>query len=245
MKYLLLLLFCLESLFAIVTIKPADVGEKKPGISGAVLLSLNTYRGNTDTDATDIGGVIQFDTNHTVSFIKASYSYGEANGITNTNKAFIHTRNIYALFKDMDSELFYQLQNNAFQNLNLRMLLGMGARLHVGDPLFSGRGYLGLGIMHVTEEEQNSAQNDFEHYNIYLSYKLTPYPDMTLALVSYYQPRINDASDYLLLSTAEFDYAINKKLTLTFSVNYSVDSKPASGVKPEDFSQHTALNFKF
>lgn len=245
MRYLFLLFFTLNMLFAIVDIKPVDVGEKEQGFSGEVLLALSNYRGNTNTDATDVGTTLRYDTNKSVTFMKGSYNYGEANGVRNINKAFVHVRNIYEFLPKMDNELFYQLQSNEFQNLVSRELLGIDERFHVGDPIFSGRGYLGVGLMHVREIETGKSVTNYERYNIYLSYKFAPRPNITLAFIAYYQPRLDDFSDYLVLSTGQIDIVLTQKLTLKMTLNYSEDSQPAAGVEPYDFSQKTALSYKF
>ncbi len=245
MRFLLTLLLTSLPLFAIVSIKPLDVGEKPAGFSGEFIFSLSNNRGNTDTDATDTGLTLQYDRNSSLLFFKASYQYGESQGVTNIDKSFGHIRHIHKLSGHWDDELFLQQQQNAFQSLNGRTLGGAGLRLNGGDPKTTGRAYLGVGAFHVIERVENISKEHFERANIYLSYKYTPKKDTTVALVTYYQPRLDDSSDYMQLSTMQIDLKVTENISFKISFDYTYDSKPALGVGTYDYSQTTALKYKF
>ena len=247
MKLLLLLFtFSLSTYaFAIVTIKPLDVNEKPQGFSGELSFSWASNRGNSEIDTTEAGLYLQHDRNNSLAFIKSSYSYGEAAGVKNIDKSFIHFRHIHKLSSHFDDEIFIQKQRDLFQKLNSRVLAGAGLRIHAGDPKKMGRIYLGAGAFTLTEEEQTVAKNSYERGNFYLSYKYAPQKNYTLALVSYYQPRTDRSSDYLQLSTAELNLAITKEFSIKLSVQYNVNSMPETGVSAYDFAQKTALKYSF
>ena len=244
-KFLLAVCILHSYLFAIVSIKPLDIGEESVGFSGDVMLAVSSNRGNSDTDAIDTGLALQYDANQTLTFIKASYKYGEANSETNIDKSFIHLRNIYKISTHFDWESFAQHQRNAFQSLTSRLLLGGGTRINGYLPLLGGKAYFGLGAFHVQEEETSLEITRFTRANIYLSYKLKATKNLSMAVVSYYQPRFGNTEDYLLLTTAQFDFTINKSFALKLSINHIMDSIPAQGVSTYDFSQTTALKYNF
>ncbi|MDH5464228.1 MAG: DUF481 domain-containing protein [Thiovulaceae bacterium] len=244
-KLLIFLLVLHSSLFAIVSIKPVDIGEKNSGFSVDMMASWSSNQGNSETESFNFGNAIQYDAKQTLTFINASINYGTAKGETNVDKGFIHLRNIYKIVNHLDWETFVQRQRNAFQSLTSRLLLGGGMRINGQLPLIGGKAYLGLGAFHVKEEETSLATKNFARANIYLSYKLKATKNLSLALVSYYQPRFTDLSDYLLLTTTQFDLKINKRFSLLLSINHTMDSLPAQGVSSYDFSQTTALKYKF
>jgi hypothetical protein len=233
------------SLFAIVTVKPLDIGEKPEGYSGELSFSWNVNEGNSNTDARSAGLYLQQDYNESLLFIKASYDYGESLGTNYMDKSFLHARRIHRLYEHIDDEVFMQEQSDAFQSLTSRTLVGAGLRWHNGDANKSGRFYLGLGAFYLTELETNLPEEHYARANFYFSYKYAPSNQYTFAFVSYYQPRADDTSDYLLLSTGEINIALSEKLALKFSMSYNVNSDPALGVVPEDYSQNTAIKYTF
>lgn len=244
-RFLLLFSLLLIPAFAIVTIKPMDIGEKALGYSGEFSFAWTSNRGNSETDTTQAGLYVQKDFNRSLYFIKGSYKYGENAGQKNIDNSFIHLRRIHKLSTHVDDEQFTQQQSDTFQNLTLRTLVGAGLRIHRGDPKKYGRFYLGLGGFYLTEKEQGLGEADYGRGNFYLSYKYAPRKDYTFALVTYYQPRMDQSSDYLQLSTAELNLAFNKSFSIRFAVNYNVNSHPLPGVNAYDYSQTTALKYKF
>jgi len=244
-RFLPLFLLCLLPAFAIVTIKPLDIGEKSLGYSGELSFSWNSNRGNSETDATDAGLYLQYDMNSSLVFLKSSYKYGESLGVKNVDKSFIHFRRIHKLFEHLDDEQFIQQQSDTFQSLTSRTLGGMGLRVHMGDPKKSGRLYLGLGAFYLTEKEIGIISKDYGRGNFYISYKFAPQKNYNFALVSYYQPRVDQSRDYLQLSTAELNLIFSKQFSVKFSVEYNVNSLPEAGVKAYDYTQKTALKYTF
>lgn len=246
LKIIFLLSFLFyQQAFAIVTIKPHDVGENPLGWSGELSFTWNSDRGNSETDTTEAGLYLQYDMNNSLVFLKGSYNYGESLGVKNIDKSFMHVRRIHKLFAHLDDEQFIQEQQDSFQSLQLRTLAGAGLRLHMGNPKKIGRLYFGLGAFYLTEKENNLAEANYGRGNFYISYKFAPQKDLTFSLVSYYQPRVDQKDDYLQLSTAELNIDFNKRFSVIFSVNYNINSLPALGVKPYDYSQKTALKYKF
>ena len=246
-KHLLVLFFLLTApqLFAIVTIKPLDVGEDKPGFSGEFALSLDVNRGNSETDSSALGLYIKHDRNNSLIFLKSSYDHGQSAGLVNIDKSFIHVRHIHKLSKTIDDEFFIQQQNDTFQSLNSRAMLGAGLRISTGNPKKTGRIYFGIGAFYLTESETNLPIASYVRTNTYLSYKFDPKTNYNFSLVSYYQPKMSDKSDYLLQTTAEFNLNINKDLAIKLSISYNENSRPVSGVEPYDYSQTTSLKYKF
>lgn len=245
MYKLWLFLVLLTSVHAIVTIKPVDVGGKKAGLSGELVGAYSIHKGNTDLSATDIGGAIQLDTNTTVSVVKASYKRGDAKEVLTINQGFLHARFITTVHSVFDGEMFVQEQFNTFTKLISRTLLGTGTRINIGQATTYGKGYLGLGGFYAAELEENTPFDYYVRGNIYLSYTYDYQKVISVALVGYYQPRVTNFSDFLVLSTGQLELKLHKKLSLLLSFTFNYDSKPATGISSYDVAQTTALKFHF
>lgn len=246
MKHIVFLLFTIINLYAIVSVAPVDVGEK-PGLTGIVNGSLETKRGNTDSDNYSTGLRVSYDNN--ISYVmwgEASFSYGEAQGSKNANKTYEHLRYIERLKKNIDWEAFLQLQSNEFTNVDKRFLSGLGLRIYAKDTLY-GNFYLGIGsfyeyITYITNFDKN--ENNIRA-NIYLAYKKVVVKGTELSLTSYCQPKFEDVNDYIWSNSVELKVLIYEKLYIKFNLSYAQDSQPAIGVKQEDFAQKTSFIYNF
>jgi len=246
MKYFIIMILGVLNLYALVSIAPVEIGDK-PGFSGLLKGSFDTKRGNTDSDNYTGGARLAYDNNQSyVMWGEFSFTYAEASGVKNANSTFTHLRYIHTLYSHWDWEAFIQSQGNEFTMINERLLGGGGIRLHLDKGSY-GELFFGLGGFYeyidystVVDSRENNLRANF-----YIAYKKVFTKDSKLSYIGYYQPKVGDGNDYNILNTLELTVLIYKKLSLSFSINYNKDSKPAIGVKEEDFSQHTGFIYKF
>ena len=247
MKLVLLLLFLWLDLFAVITIAPVKIG-KKPGYSGILKGSLQTKRGNSDIDNYSAGLRVQYDNNSSyVVWSDLVFDYGEASGKKNVNKTYAHLRLVHTLFsKTLNYELFGQSETNEFTNVQHRFLAGGGLRYHEDlnswGSLYFGLGGFGEDIKYLSTadpKEQNIRMNS------YISYTKKFDKKSKLSYVMYYQPRVDDFSDYIFSNGLETTIRVYEKLYLSFVLYFDVDSAPAVGVKDIDFTQKTSFIYKF
>lgn len=250
MKFLLLItLFTIHHLFALVTISPVEIGDK-PCFSSTIEAALETKRGNSDTDSYKASARVTYDSNTTyVAWAEISGAYGKANGVENTNKLFSHARYIHALTEEtIRSEVFLQLENDEFKNINSRALGGLGARFKLQDILQNSRGYLGIGAFYEDIVFDNPLINPSEENiraNAYFAYSINLNNDSSIAYTLYYQPKLNELSDNVQSHELELKLSLYKNLFLKFTLSYNTDSKPAVGVDKYDFTQNTSFIFNF
>ncbi len=244
-----LLLFTLFSLsFGVVSIAPVEIGAK-PGTSGQVNASFQTQRGNTEADAYSGGVKLQYDDNASyVTWGELSVNYAEASGVKNTNATYAHLRYIHTFndIKNINWEIFAQSETNQFTSIQERFVSGGGMRFHIKDDEL-GKLYLGMGAFHEyiaystsVDKEENNLRGNF-----YLAYKKAFSKDSSLSYVGYYQPKLNGLYDYLISNGLELQVFVYEKIYLSLKLSYLVDTKPAIGIKQEDFSQVTSLVYKF
>jgi hypothetical protein len=245
-----LLLFFVVELFAVIPIKPREVGEN-PGISGDVSGAFETKRGNTDSDNYSAAFKLQYDNNTTyLIWGMLSGAYGEVNGVRNTNNLFAHLRYIRNLdMAGVAAEAFGQMEEDEFKSIKDRILGGGGLRWKVLNKGKDEWGGLFLGLGAYLEYIDYSTDIDPPERNVrinsYMAYTLPFRNDGVFSAVGYYQPKLTDFSDYYVVMSARIEFQIYRQLYLGFQVGYTHDSEPAIGVKKDDIDQHTLLKYKF
>lgn len=249
-KIILATLITTQCLFALVTIAPVDIGEK-PGLSGGIEAGLETKRGNTDKDAYKASTRIAYDDNSSyVIWGELSGEYGKSNGVEDTNKAFSHIRYIHSLTDDenLRYELFAQLESDDFRQINSRVLSGGGLRYKLFNSESKGKGYFGFGGFYEGIRYKNpqvDPSEDNMRLNTYLAYKVGLSNKSSFSCTLYYQPKIDEFSDYVQSSQVELKLQVFEDLYLKFNASWNVDSKPPVGVKKSDFVQTTTFVFNF
>ncbi len=247
-KILLLLLIVMQSLFALVSIVPVEIGSKD-GLYGEISASLETKRGNTEKDNYKSAIRATYDSNTTyVTWAELSGEYGEASGIENTNKIYFHLRHIHAITQeDLRYELFYQGQEDKFKLIKYRRLAGTGLRLKLFEIFENGHGYLGLGGFYenVKYTTDTDPQEENIRINTYFAYTIKLGDDSDLSYSLFYQPKYDALHDYATSHKLNTKLHIYKALYLSFTLSWDIDSQPAIEVKDSDFYQETSFVMKF
>ncbi len=233
----------------IIPIKPREVGEH-PGLSGELAASLSTKRGNTETDNYAASAKVTYDSNATYlvwGMVRAEY--GEAAGTKNTNNSFAHLRYIHQVVGNATvAEVFGQIEDDEFKSIKDRALAGAGLRWrfwnehHAYGGLFFG---LGAFYEYVGYSTQTDPLERNGRLNAYLAYTVHFHKDAMFGLIGYYQPRLNEFSDFMVNTSAKVEVPIYGRLYFAFLVLYTHDAVPATGRKMDDFSQLTQLKWKF
>ena len=238
-----------SSLFAIINISPNEVGLR-PGLSGNIQAAINNQRGNTDKDEYDFTAKINYDNNRSyVTWLAFSYAYGQAAGVENENKAYLHYRFIHRLYsQDWDWEFFAQNQGDDFRNIQRRLLGGAGIRWRFLNGETFGRIYAGLGAYYeylnytdplIDPKEYNS------RLNTYISYTKKFGKDARVNLATYYQPKFDHWKNHYLLSSASLLFYVYGSIYIKASLTYAYDTMPATDVQKEDMQQITSVGWKF
>lgn len=247
MKILILLIICIMSAQAVITIAPVDIGAQ-PGFTGGVKGSFATKRGNTDSDEYSAGVRIQYDNNSSyVAWSDITFSYAKASGVTNTNQTYVHVRYIHKLHeKNLNWEAFVQSQTDKFTKIQKRLLAGAGLRYYLGMNKY-GSIYIGFGGFgeHIDYTTSIDPSEDNLRLNTYIAYKNRFTQNVRFSYIGYYQPITDKFSDYILSNSAELKVTIYEKLSINFEVIYNQDTKPATGVQKYDFIQKTSFVYDF
>lgn len=156
-----------------------------------------------------------------------------------TNKAYGHFRYNYNISPLITWEAFSQIQFDEIQEVDIRVLNGMGPRLRIME---SDSATLYWGILYMYEYEETSDLPEVITYNrdhrasTYLSagYALKSY--LVIDHVSYFQPNLTDFSDYRITSETTINVKVTEKLSFQTFFQIIYDEEPPTTVPNTMFS---------
>ncbi len=249
MRLFLVLLLYTTALMAIIDIASIDFLEKENGFSGSGYGSFQKKRGNTDKDESEYGGRIQYDTNKTITWIQGSVEKDKAGGLSTDDNAFVHLRHIHQMFTpDWAMEFYAQFKQDKFKYLQNRTVYGIGPRCKIADSKRYGKLFLGISVMDekikYTENQRDPNEHNYRTSS-YLSYKMSVDDNLELSYLGYYQPKINNGSDYLIASTAEMTIHLTRVFDLSYLIEFDYDSQPAQDVLHTDTRQKLSFVYRF
>lgn len=225
---------------AIVSMESVHLGKPPQGFNGSFDLSVDAEYGNTEKASVSTGVKLQWSKDKNTDFVLANYAYGENSGVKNKNKSFVHLRHIYQFSESLAWEAFTQFSNNEFTRLNLRALLGGGARLRLEESTDSGAVYLGLGGFYERESldvDTSGGAKETEtafRGNVYLVVKYQFNQSVSLLSSTYYQPALDELSDYRAIENASIVSKLTQDLSMKLGIDVQHDSEPPPGVEKTD-----------
>jgi len=249
MRFLLLPFLYISTLFAIIDIAPMDFGDKPEGLSGALYGSFQKKRGNTQKDEAEYGGRIQYDINKTITWLQGEAEKDKAKDYVTDDNAFIHLRHIHQIYNPTWAlEAYAQLKKDRFKNIQQRTLLGFGPRFRLMDSSRYGKFFMGLSLLDEKVDYSESLIDPDEHntrLSTYLSYKIPVNAIFELSYLGYYQPKLDNGSDYMTSSIAEMTIHLSKVFDLSYLIELDYDSQPAQGVGTTDTNQRLSFIYRF
>lgn len=236
---------------AIVSMESVHLGKPRQGFSGNIDLSIDAEYGNTEKASASTGLKLEWSEDKITDFVLANYEYAENAGIKDKNASFVHLRHIHQVDEEIAWEAFTQFSHNEFTRLNLRALIGGGARLTVGNVSAKHAIYLGLGGFYEREDLDVettagvSATNNTLRGNAYLvlKYQFNPYVSMVSS--TYYQPALDEFSDFRAIENGSLVSKLTDDLSLKLSLDIQHDSKPPPSVDQTDTSITVGFSLGF
>lgn len=249
LRFIIFPLLFASTASALVAVAPVDIGAK-PGVSGDIIGSIGSRSGNTEKDEYSLGARLQYDQGEDyLVWGDFRYRYGEARGQKNEDNAYAHIRYIHTLISpDWNFELFGQLQQDRFRDIQERSLVGGNTRWRFFNESDKEKGYAALGVMNEQIRYLQPLINPTENntrINSYIAYTLTFAAGSKFNYLGYYQPKTNDLNDYITTHTLELLVPLYGPLNLNVRGNYAYDSNPAVNVFKKDTTISTSLSYKF
>lgn len=236
---------------AIVNMESLHLQQPKEGFSGEVELAASGASGNTDKSDVAFGARLEWHHERRTDFLVGNYNYGRAAGTTNTDNAFLHLRHVYQATAGLAWEGYGQLQRDRFARLTLRELAGGGARFTLTPRDRDRAAFLGLGAFHEREDlSEKAGTTDAgadRHWrgNFYWVFKRELRDDVHIVNSVYYQPALNEASDYRALDTAALQVDLTDRLALKIGLTVAYDNRPPQTVRKTDVTYRTGLAWSF
>ena len=143
-------------------------------------------------------------------------------------------------------EAFGQAQYNKITKINFRGLVGAGPRFKL-TMSEKYKLYLGTLIMYEHEELSDNItqiQRNFRG-SAYFSFSLYPSDNVSLVSTTYYQPLLNQISDYRISSQSSLVVGLFKNFALNTSYTFMYDISPAIGIPTSQYDFSTGITYSF
>lgn len=211
--------------------------------------------GNMNYTAIDGTGRIDYNYQKFSVFVVGNYNFKKTPDNTIINKSFFHLRNIYNLSEKNSLELFYQNEFNEKTLLDDRNLIGASFRTKLfdieskKDSLVGFISNCGIGGMLEKEvygvpEDENPVRRHIR-LTTYLTIDWTITRKVNFWMVSYFQPNVQDFSDFRTIVESGLDIHIIGYFWFTTGVAFKYNNEPVSTIKYSDLLMRNGLRFTF
>lgn len=162
------------------------------------------------------------------------------------NRGIQHFRYNRRLSERFKLEAFAQSQYDAISNIDFRGLLGFGPRYRLTKSA-KYRVYFGTLIMYEYEtatETNIPIIRDFRN-STYVSCSLYPLENLSIVSTTYYQPLVNQISDFRISNETSIAFKILKNLAYKTSFIYNFDSRPIIGIPKTQYELTNGIVYTF
>jgi putative salt-induced outer membrane protein len=231
--------------YSIINIEPPVIGEKK-GLTGEIELGAKYSSGNTDSLSIGLAGKGEYSEKEWLAYLIASYTYEESNDQKEKNYGHIHFRYIHTIADTAyDYELFFQSEFDEFQAIKERNLAG--ANIRKKSDLSFDKFYVGLGIFYSYTEPNSQIDPVYKRVrmNSYVSFLKKINENFSIAYLGYYQPNVEDFSDFRISQTLQFNTSITNEIILGLDIKHAYNATPYHDIEKSDIHSTLNLRYKF
>lgn len=190
---------------------------------------------------------VQYKTKKNTIFLIHEMDFKEVNSASIVNNTTQHLRFSHKISSKVSYEAFLQSQTDKISEIRLRVLLGTGFRFNLYKSEKADF-FLGTTVM-FEYEDSNEELLDNIHRDVrnsnYFSFRFTPNKNITIVSASYFQPRVDNFSDYRVLSETSLLFTIVKNLKFSTSFSYLFDRFPATNAVKEQYELSNGLVYFF
>ena len=245
----LLIIFFIAQVFSInaqiLNIEQERIKTDTTGWAGSGKLSFQ-YTNNDEELLT--GGAymhIQYKTKRSLYLSLTEYNLSKTTGSDFVNAGAQHFRYNYKINNWAVGEIFTQLQFNKVLKVKSRWLIGAGPRLKiVSSKTFN----MFLATLYMFEHEElfdTILITNNHRLGSYIAFNLKFRDNLSLINTSYFQPLINDFSDFRILTQTDLKIGITKHFAFLLSYIYTFDKVPAIGVPKETHYFGNSIIYEF
>ncbi len=217
--------------------------ETTLGWSGEVEASFSNSGGNTEVLALAGAARIQWQSDRDRVRLLGGISRLTNDGNTLAEDTTGHLRHNRQLTPWLYTLAFAQVQQNPFQRLASRTLLGLGARL---DLVHRDNARVSVGLAHMVEFERIEDLGGSATSHRLSSFLVANAPlreGLEVEATVFAQPRWQDFNDLRAVASGALRVDLTKRLKLVVGASLQHDARPPEGVKETDWSTRTGLSF--
>lgn len=244
--YSVFLIIFTTSVQAIVNIEKINIKTDENAMQGEFGLDFSGATGNSDIEAVAMAGRLQWN-NRSTQFVVLKYEYAKSEGVLSADKTFFHYRYVDQADARISPEVFLQVENDEFKLLKLRALVGAGYRFKLHTDNKDSHSRLGLGLFY-SEEEYNDVASSTEQVtrlNLYYTYQLKLKNSVNFITTTYYQPDLENTSDFRALEQLSFEFSLSDDLLYFITVDISYDNDPVDQLDKNDTSYKSGIKYRF
>ena len=211
--------------------------------------SATTYAGNTQGVIFGGAALLGGRTARHFGYLDVSSDYTRLNGVVSVAKWFGHLRHNLQINPDWWWEEYAQLESDRFRRVQLRELVGTGARVralhHRLFELFFGSSYMVESTQLDSADTDPEGEGTFERWSNYIAATLNPSDRIVISSVNYVQPRIDRFSDYKVLSVSGVDFKVTPHLHSRLDATARYESRAPSDVRHVDLELKSSFELVF
>lgn len=233
---------------SISNIEDSRPGLPKEGWSGHVELGFDGKTGNQTEEHYNAAAKIISRHDDNIYLGIFDRKYGTTSGVTDDDDSFLHGRWTHLLNTKWAVEGFVQWEENIFDNLKSRSLIGSNIR-HIiaeGDKVFSLT--LGLGGFierEVLDLDTYEQESKLWRINSFAVYKHRINDQVGISATLYYQPQTTDFSDYRGYMTSALSVKLTETLDLKLQYDVNIDSQPAKNLDASPEIDNSKINTSY
>lgn len=188
---------------------------------------------------------VQYQKNRSRFILLNDLNFIKAGNTDFVNAGYQHFRYNYKANKWLTMEVFTQTQYNPVLKLDFRCLIGAGPRVKVLKKE-NARIYVAALYMYEYDDIVNDAVNLYEHrISSYITGSFTLFKHVDLTSTTFYQPNMENFSDYRIANDTGLEIHINKHLNFKSTFNLLYDTYQPLGIPDLVYSFRNGLSIKF
>jgi putative salt-induced outer membrane protein YdiY len=219
--------------------------DHEEGWSGGLAGSYDASGGNTEETSLNASAQLQWRRGAERVRLIGSGKRTSSGGTETARAVTGHLRHNHRLSERWSTLAFLQAQENPFQRLKSRTLVGVGGRLdfkHTDDL------ELAIGAAHMWERERLEGSADhssFQRLSVFLTAVWKLRKGVELDGLFFYQPEWSDFGDWRFFGTVDLNVELAANLTLFTGLRVEHDSRPPALVEETDWTTTTGFKVGF
>ena len=248
-KFLISIIFVFLYIFNIQTVGIVNIENLREHLNDKTYyqqfsLNLNFLSGETDKRQIDLNYRFDISKKRNDYFLIVSKTYAKTLNQVSQDNHFLHLRAIHNTSPKYAFELYLQVQQDAFIELENRFLFGTGLRTCLKKSNHISA-YLGNSLLNEYEQFKSYQSNNISRFSHYISMRYQINNTTLYVSTSYFQHAISNFSDYRLLTVQHIKVKLSQALSLFVAFEWRYDNDPFVNESKYNVSLKQGLKLQF